>query len=35
MALVALQAVVGGGLALGAAGLFVGSVVLGGLQEAD
>lgn len=35
VALVALQAVVGGGLALGAAGLFVGSVVLGGLQEAD
>ncbi|TYJ99105.1 DUF1118 domain-containing protein [Cucumis melo var. makuwa] len=35
VALVALQAVVGGGLALGAAGLLVGSVVLGGLQEAD
>ncbi|XP_023000865.1 uncharacterized protein LOC111495182 [Cucurbita maxima] len=33
--LVALQAVVAGGLTLGAAGLFVGSVVLGGLQEAD
>ncbi|XP_038895665.1 uncharacterized protein LOC120083851 [Benincasa hispida] len=35
VALVVLQAVVGGGLALGAAGLLVGSVVLGGLQEAD
>lgn len=33
--LVALQAVIGGGLAVGAAGLFVGSVVLDGLQEAD
>ncbi|GAB4845525.1 hypothetical protein Ancab_038930 [Ancistrocladus abbreviatus] len=33
--LVAVQAVVGGGLAVGAVGLFVGSVVLGGLQEAD
>lgn len=33
--LVALQAVVAGGLGVGAAGLFVGSVVLGGLQEAD
>lgn len=34
-ALVAVQAVVGGGLAVGAVGLLVGSVVLGGLQEAD
>ncbi|TYH32727.1 hypothetical protein ES332_D13G009600v1 [Gossypium tomentosum] len=33
--LVALQAVVAGALVVGAAGLFVGSVVLGGLQEAD
>ncbi|OMO87107.1 DNA-directed RNA polymerase, phage-type, partial [Corchorus capsularis] len=33
--LVAVQAVLGGALAVGAAGLFVGSVVLGGLQEAD
>ncbi|CAI9112287.1 OLC1v1012709C1 [Oldenlandia corymbosa var. corymbosa] len=33
--LVAVQAVVGGALAVGAAGLFVGSVVLDGLQEAD
>ncbi|KAH7550353.1 hypothetical protein ACOSP7_024386 [Xanthoceras sorbifolium] len=33
--LVALQAVVAGALGVGAAGLFVGSVVLGGLQEAD
>lgn len=34
-ALVAVQAVVAGGLLVGAAGLFVGSVVLDGLQEAD
>lgn len=34
-ALVAVQAVVAGALTVGAAGLFVGSVVLGGLQEAD
>ncbi|KAK3024003.1 hypothetical protein RJ639_045023 [Escallonia herrerae] len=34
-ALVAVQAVVGGGLVVGAAGLLVGSVVLDGLQEAD
>ena len=34
-ALVAVQAVIAGGLVVGAAGLFVGSVVLGGLQEAD
>ncbi|KAF4367618.1 hypothetical protein F8388_011257 [Cannabis sativa] len=33
--LVALQAVIAGSLGVGAAGLFVGSVVLGGLQEAD
>ncbi|KAI3429954.1 uncharacterized protein J3R85_008447 [Psidium guajava] len=33
--LVAVQAVVAGGLLVGAAGLLVGSVVLGGLQEAD
>lgn len=33
--LVAVQAVLAGGLVVGAAGLFVGSVVLGGLQEAD
>ncbi|THG23309.1 hypothetical protein TEA_026204 [Camellia sinensis var. sinensis] len=33
--LVAVQVVVGGALAVGAVGLFVGSVVLGGLQEAD
>lgn len=34
-ALVAVQAVVAGSLFVGAAGLFVGSVVLDGLQEAD
>ncbi|XP_057514607.1 uncharacterized protein LOC130796296 [Actinidia eriantha] len=34
-ALVAVQAVIAGALVVGAAGLFVGSVVLGGLQEAD
>ncbi|KAK2984357.1 hypothetical protein RJ640_005373 [Escallonia rubra] len=34
-ALVAVQAVVGGGLVVGATGLLVGSVVLDGLQEAD
>ncbi|XP_010242344.1 PREDICTED: uncharacterized protein LOC104586728 [Nelumbo nucifera] len=34
-ALVAVQAAVAGALGVGAAGLFVGSVVLGGLQEAD
>lgn len=33
--LVAVQAVVAGALGVAAAGLFVGSVVLGGLQEAD
>ncbi|KAE8697749.1 (-)-isopiperitenol/(-)-carveol dehydrogenase [Hibiscus syriacus] len=33
--LVAVQAVVAGALVVAAAGLFVGSVVLGGLQEAD
>ncbi|KAK3440114.1 hypothetical protein EUGRSUZ_B00425 [Eucalyptus grandis] len=33
--LVAVQAVVAGGLLVGAAGLIVGSVVIGGLQEAD
>ncbi|XP_052174748.1 uncharacterized protein LOC127789791 [Diospyros lotus] len=33
--LLVVQAVVAGALAVGAAGLFVGSVVLGGLQEAD
>ncbi|KAL4309671.1 hypothetical protein GQ457_01G012830 [Hibiscus cannabinus] len=33
--LVAVQAVLAGALVVGAAGLFVGSVVLGGLQEAD
>ncbi|GMQ10489.1 hypothetical protein CsSME_00053471 [Camellia sinensis var. sinensis] len=33
--LVAVQVVVGGALAVGAVGLFVGAVVLGGLQEAD
>ncbi|XP_030458033.1 uncharacterized protein LOC115678751 [Syzygium oleosum] len=33
--LVAVQAVVAGGLVVGAAGLIVGSVVIGGLQEAD
>ncbi|KAK6920816.1 Protein of unknown function DUF1118 [Dillenia turbinata] len=33
--LVVVQAVVAGALGFGAAGLFVGSVVLGGLQEAD
>ncbi|KAK6261582.1 hypothetical protein QUC31_007398 [Theobroma cacao] len=33
--LVAAQAVLAGALVVGAAGLFVGSVVLGGLQEAD
>uniref|UniRef100_A0A5B6ZQI3 DUF1118 domain-containing protein n=2 Tax=Davidia involucrata TaxID=16924 RepID=A0A5B6ZQI3_DAVIN len=33
--LVAVQAVVAGALGVGAAGLLVGSVVLGGLQEAD
>ncbi|KAK6924962.1 Protein of unknown function DUF1118 [Dillenia turbinata] len=33
--LVVVQAVVAGALVLGAAGLFVGSIVLGGLQEAD
>lgn len=35
VALVAAQAVLAGALAVGAAGLLVGSVVLGGLQEAD
>ncbi|MQL87460.1 hypothetical protein Taro_020006 [Colocasia esculenta] len=35
VALVAAQALLAGALAVGAAGLFVGSVVLGGLQEAD
>lgn len=34
-ALVALQAVLAGSLIVGAAGLFVGSLVLDGLQEAD
>ncbi|GFZ17529.1 hypothetical protein Acr_26g0007990 [Actinidia rufa] len=34
-ALVAVQAVIAGALGVGAAGLLVGSVVLGGLQEAD
>ncbi|KAI4326648.1 hypothetical protein MLD38_031938 [Melastoma candidum] len=34
-ALVAVQAVVAGALLVSAAGLFVGSVVIGGLQEAD
>ncbi|KAK4427248.1 hypothetical protein Salat_1493700 [Sesamum alatum] len=34
-ALVAAQAVIGGLLAVGGVGLFVGSLVLGGLQEAD
>lgn len=34
-ALIAVQAAVAGALGVGAAGLFVGSVVLGGLQEAD
>eukprot|EP00262_Sarcandra_glabra_P016623 TRINITY_DN547_c0_g1_i1.p1 TRINITY_DN547_c0_g1~~TRINITY_DN547_c0_g1_i1.p1 ORF type:complete len:189 (-),score=27.75 TRINITY_DN547_c0_g1_i1:178-744(-) len=34
-ALVALQVAIAGALGVGAAGLFVGSVVLGGLQEAD
>lgn len=33
--LVAVQAVLAGALVVGAAGLLVGSVVLGGLQEAD
>ncbi|KAE8694770.1 putative voltage-dependent anion-selective channel [Hibiscus syriacus] len=33
--LVAVQAVLAGALVVGAAGLFVGSVLLGGLQEAD
>lgn len=33
--LVAVQAVVAGALAVGAVGLFIGSVVLEGLQEAD
>ncbi|XP_051116678.1 uncharacterized protein LOC127241593 [Andrographis paniculata] len=35
VALVAAQALIAGVLAAGAAGLFVGSIVLGGLQEAD
>lgn len=35
LTLVAVQAVLAGALGVGAAGLFVGSVVLGGLQEAD
>lgn len=33
--LIAVQALIAGALVVGAAGLFVGSVVLGGLQEAE